>query len=58
MQKIVLISGKYDPGCSSRILIFYRTHPGSSGPKKAPDPVTGSATLEGWNIVNFSLRLL
>ena len=49
-----LSSGKYDPGCSSRIPdpgsgCWLSTHPGSRipdpGVKKAPDPGSGSATL-------------
>jgi hypothetical protein len=37
-------SRKYDPGCSFRIRILIFTHPGSTV-KKAPDPGSGSATL-------------
>jgi hypothetical protein len=36
-------SRKYDPGCSSRIRIFYPSRIPDPGVKKAPDP--GSATL-------------
>jgi hypothetical protein len=36
---------KYDPGCSSRILIFYPSRIPDPGVKKAPDPGSGFATL-------------
>jgi hypothetical protein len=44
-KKMFLSSRKYDPGCSSRILIFI--HPGSriQGSNRAPDPGYGSATV-------------
>jgi hypothetical protein len=46
-KKCFLSSGKYDPGCSSRIriLIFFPSRIPDSGVKKAPDPGSGSATL-------------
>ncbi len=34
-----------DPGCSSRILIFYSSSIPDRGVKKSPDPGSGSATL-------------
>ncbi len=48
-------SRKYDPGCSSRIMIFYRSRirifpiP-DPGFKKAPDPGSGSATMHMFGI--------
>ncbi len=46
-KKLFLSSLKYDPGCSSRIriLIFYPSRIPDPGVKKAPDPGSGSATL-------------
>ncbi len=48
-KKLFLSSRKYDPGCSSRILIRIRIFSPSRipfpGVKKAPDPGSGSATL-------------
>jgi hypothetical protein len=41
-QNCYLSSRKYDPGCSSRILIFSLPDPGV---KKARDPGSGSARL-------------
>ncbi len=40
-----LSSRKYDPGCSSRIRIFYPSKIPDPGVKKAPDPESGSTTL-------------
>ncbi len=47
-KKLFLSSTKYDPGCTSRnrILTFYPSRIPDPGFKKAPDPGTGSATLE------------
>jgi hypothetical protein len=50
---LFLNSGKYDPGCSSRIrILIFITHPGSriQRPKihRIPDPVSLSATLLNW----------
>jgi hypothetical protein len=36
----------YDPGCSSRIQIFYPSRIPDSKVKKAPDPESGSLTLD------------
>ncbi len=44
-QKLFLSFWKYDPSCSSRILIFYPSRIPDPGVKKAPDPWSGSATL-------------
>jgi hypothetical protein len=43
--KNCLSSRKYDPGCSSWILIFYPSPIPDPWVKKAPDPGSGSATL-------------
>jgi hypothetical protein len=45
-KKLFLNSRKYDPGCSFRILILYPSRIPNPGVKKAPDPGSGSATLE------------
>jgi hypothetical protein len=47
-NKWFLSSRKYDPGCSSRIrmLTFYPSRIPDPGVKKAPDPGSGSATLQ------------
>ncbi len=46
-KNVSFSSRKYDPGCSSRIriLIFYPSLIPDPGVKKAPDPGSGSATL-------------
>jgi hypothetical protein len=44
-KKWFLSSRKYDPGYSSRILIFYPTRIPDPGVKKEPDPGSGYATL-------------
>jgi hypothetical protein len=49
-QKWFLSSKKYDPGCSSRIpdpdADFYPSRIPDPGVKKAPDPGSGSASLD------------
>ncbi len=47
-QILFLISRKYEPGYSSRIriLIFFPSRIPDPGIKKAPDPASGSTTLQ------------
>jgi hypothetical protein len=45
-KKFKLSSRKYDPGCLSRIPNLDFLHPGDPGIKTAPDPRSGSATLD------------
>ena len=54
-KKWFLSSRKYDPGCSSRIrmLTFYPSKIPDPGVKKAPDPGSGSATLQKYNRITW-----
>jgi hypothetical protein len=41
-----VVDPRYDPGYSSRIQIFYPSRIPNSGVQKAPDPESGSVTLD------------
>jgi hypothetical protein len=44
-------SRKYNTVCSSRILTFYPSRIPDPGVKKAPDPGSGSATLDNMSMI-------
>jgi hypothetical protein len=51
---LFLSAGKYDPGCSSRFRIFSPSP--DPGVEKAPEPGSGSATLENTYVIVIDLH--